>query len=145
MCEDASSRDRFDCSTAFSARSLVRSEFVESRERFSLSTATFTNTTPVSRIPLTTIQRMPPRARARARRLECAELVVHLDAQRLEDALGRMTLAEACGRRDRGLDHLDEIAGALEGLFLAPLDDRTCDLARVALFAVALEDVGQLP
>jgi hypothetical protein len=30
----------------------------------SLSTATFTNTTPASRIPLTTIQRIPPRARA---------------------------------------------------------------------------------
>src|SRR5258707_11591486 len=67
ICEDASSRERFDCNAAFSARSFVRSEFVESRERLSLSTATFTNTTPASRIPLAAIQRIPPRARACAR------------------------------------------------------------------------------
>src|SRR5260221_11640411 len=237
MCEDASSRDRFDCNNALSARSFVRSEFVESRERLSLSTATFTNTTPASRIPLTTIQRIPPRARAcvrlrvlvcglvrgrgrttgsttndcacerlanlrphsqprglgargagnfgrrrangaarrrthrrlgtadadrevrragaalfllaqellddaalervernhrepaaraehlersRKRALERAERVVHLDAQCLEDALRRMSLAEARRRRNRSLDHLGEIAGALERLLLAP-------------------------
>ncbi len=54
-----------DCSAAFCARSFTRSAFVESSARFSRSTATFTNTTPARRIPLTAIQRMPPRARAR--------------------------------------------------------------------------------
>ena len=48
------------------------------------------------------------------RALELAELVVDLDPQRLEDALGGMPLAEAGGRRDRLLDHLDQVAGALE-------------------------------
>ena len=82
--------------------------------------------------------------RRRQRALERAELVVDLDPQRLEDALGRMALAEARRRRDRRLDHLDEIARALERLLCAAPDDRACDLARVALLAVALEDVGEL-
>src|SRR5438270_774641 len=60
---DATSAEYCDCSAAFCAISFVRCEFVESRERFSCSTATFTNTTPASRIPLTTIQRIPPRVR----------------------------------------------------------------------------------
>src|SRR5262249_39548559 len=67
MCDEASSLESCDCSAALSARSFVRSEFAESSARLSRSTATFTNTTPASRIPLTTIQRMPPRARACAR------------------------------------------------------------------------------
>src|SRR5471030_422968 len=63
MCHDASSPESWDESAAFSARSLVRSEFAESSARLSWRTATFTNTTPARRIPLTTIQRIPPRAR----------------------------------------------------------------------------------
>ena len=39
--------------------------------------------------------------RGRERALERAELVVDLDPQRLEDALGRVALAEAGRRRDR--------------------------------------------
>src|SRR5258705_8670657 len=67
MFDDASLLESCDCKSWLSARSLVRSEFVESSERLSLSTATFTNTTPASRIPLTAIQRIPPRARTWAR------------------------------------------------------------------------------
>ena len=54
--------------------------------------------------------------RRRQRALDGAELVVDLDPERLEDALRRMTLAEPRRRGDRGLDHVDEIAGALERL-----------------------------
>ena len=50
--------------------------------------------------------------------LERAELVVDLDPESLEDALRRMPLAEAGRRRDRRLDRLDELAGALERLLL---------------------------
>ena len=82
--------------------------------------------------------------RRRQRALDGAELVVHLDAERLEDALRRMALAEARRRRNRGLDHLDEVAGALERLLAAPLRDRARDRARVPLLAVPLEDVGEL-
>ena len=82
--------------------------------------------------------------RRRQRALERAELVVDLDPQRLEDALGRMALAEARRRRDRLLDRLDEVAGALERLLGAAADDRARDLAREALLAVAAEDVGEL-
>ena len=78
------------------------------------------------------------------RALERAELVVDLDPQRLEDALGRMTLAEPRRRRDRRLDHLDEIAVRSNGCSRAAPHDRARDLARVALLAVALEDVGEL-
>ena len=52
-------------------------------------------------------------------RLERAELVVDGDPERLEDALGRMALAEARRRRDRGLDRVDELARALERLLAA--------------------------
>src|SRR5262245_46048186 len=255
MCDEASSLESCDCSAALSARSLVRSEFAESSARLRRRTATFTNTTPASRTPLTTIQTMPPRARAwtrlrrrrarttgsvtvacacetlanlrshsqtrglrarvagdlgsagthrlarrrahrrlgaadadgevgraraalllpaeellhgaiperverdhaepaagpehlergRQRSRERAELVVPLDPQRLEDALGGVTLTEARRRRDRGLDHLDEVACPLEGSAPAALDDRACDLACVALFTVTLEDFGELP
>src|SRR5439155_25821844 len=57
-----------DRSAAFSARSLTRSEFTPSSARFRRSTATFTNTTPARRIPLTAIQRIPPPAPARCSR-----------------------------------------------------------------------------
>ena len=79
------------------------------------------------------------------RALERAELVVDLDPQRLEDALGGVPLAEARRRRDRLLDRLDEVAGALERLLRAAAHDRPRDLAGVALLAVAAEDVGELP
>ena len=52
--------------------------------------------------------------RRRQRALERAELVVDLDAQRLEDALCRMALTEPGRRGDRRLDRLDELARALE-------------------------------
>src|SRR5581483_7395556 len=64
------------------------------------------------------------------RPLDGAELVVDLDAERLEDALRRVALAEACGRRDRGLHDLYEVAGALERPLAPPLRDRAGDLAR---------------
>ena len=47
-------------------------------------------------------------------RLERLELVVDLDAERLEDALRRMPLAEAGRRGDRRPDDVDELAGALD-------------------------------
>src|SRR5581483_8706769 len=49
---------------ASSPRSFERSAFAESSRRLSCRTATFTNTTPASRIPPKAIQRIPPRARA---------------------------------------------------------------------------------
>src|SRR5207237_75547 len=57
--------------------------------------------------------------------LERAQLVVDGDAQRLEHALRRMTLAEACGCGYRGLDRVDELAGPLERLILPSLHART--------------------
>ena len=74
------------------------------------------------------------------RRRERAELVVHRDPQRLEDALRGMPLAEPRGRGDRALDRVHELARPLERLLLAPPDDRARDLLRVPLFAVAAED-----
>ena len=82
--------------------------------------------------------------RRRQRRLERAELVVDRDAQRLEDALRRMAVAEARRRRDRALDRVDELAGALERLLAAAPHDRARDLPRVALLAVAAEDRHEL-
>src|SRR5690242_18543872 len=82
--------------------------------------------------------------RGRQRALDRAELVVHLDAERLEHPLRRVPLAEAGGRRHRVLDDFDEIAGALERLLLPAPHDRTRDLPRVALFPVALEDVREV-
>ena len=78
------------------------------------------------------------------RGLERAELVVDGDPQRLEDALGGMAVAEAGRRRDRGLDRLDELAGALERLLAPAAPDRARDLPRVALLAVVAEDPRQL-
>ena len=40
---------------------------------------------------------------------ELAELVVDRDAQRLEDTFGRMPVSESSWRRQRGLDHVDEL------------------------------------
>src|SRR5581483_12341718 len=78
------------------------------------------------------------------RALERAELVVHLDPERLEDALRGMPLAEARRRRNRLLDRLDEVARALERPRAPALRDRARDLARVPLLAVAAEDRGEL-
>jgi hypothetical protein len=80
----------------------------------------------------------------RQRALDGPELVVHLDAERLEHALGGMALAEARRRRDRGADQLDQLGGALDRRLAARADDRAGDRPRVALLAVAAEDVGQL-
>ena len=74
----------------------------------------------------------------------CAELVVDRDPQCLEDALGRMALAEASRRRDGGLDHVDKLARADERLAPAAANDGTRDLPRVPLLAVAAEDLLQL-
>src|SRR5262249_10571299 len=76
--------------------------------------------------------------------LELAELVVDGDPQRLEGALGRVALAEARGRRDRGLDHLDQLERALERLALAAAHDAARDLAREALLAEAPQDARDL-
>ena len=72
------------------------------------------------------------------------ELVVDLDAQRLEDAARRVAGGEPGRRRDRALDHVDELPGGLEGLQGALALDAARDVARVALLAVAAEDVGEL-
>src|SRR6266496_513547 len=61
--------------------------------------------------------------------LERPELVVDGDAQRLEDALRRMAVAEAGRRGDGGLDRLDELARPLERLLLPAAHDRARDLA----------------
>ena len=45
-------------------------------------------------------------------------------------------VAEARRRGDRGLDRVDELAGALERLLAPAADDRPRDLPRVALLAV---------
>src|SRR5207244_185667 len=51
------------------------------------------------------------RERCGQRGLERAQLVVHRNAQRLEDTLRGMAVAEAGRRGNRGLDRLDEVAG----------------------------------
>src|SRR4051794_20603897 len=81
------------------------------------------------------------RESGRERTLERAELVVHGDAQRLEDALGGMPVAEARRSGDRGLDDVDELRRRVDR---APPQDRARDLPRVPLLAVALEYVGEL-
>src|SRR5438067_250148 len=83
--------------------------------------------------------------RCRQRPLGRAELVVDLDPQRLEDPLRGMALAESRRRRNRLLDDLDEVAGPLERLLAASLDDGARDLTRIALFAVTAEDLGEVP
>src|SRR5918999_6600330 len=78
------------------------------------------------------------------RGLERGELVVHGNAERLEDALRGVAVAEPRGSRDRLLDGVDELAGALEGLLGAAPDDRAGDLLREALLPVAAEDAHEL-
>jgi hypothetical protein len=76
--------------------------------------------------------------------LECGQLVVDGDAEGLEDALRRVSVAEAGRRRDRILDRLDELAGPFERLLPPPARDCAGNLLRIALFAVLAKDVGQL-
>src|SRR5712691_4894349 len=77
----------------------------------------------------------------RQRALERSELVVDGDAQRLEDALRRMSAAEALRSRYRRTNDVYELK---RGRDRAPANDRARDLPRIALLAVALEDVGEL-
>src|SRR5829696_6682489 len=76
--------------------------------------------------------------------LELAQLVVDGNSQRLEDPLGRMPVAEARRRGDRGPDDLDELARPLDRPPAALASDRPRDLARVPLFAVALADLREV-
>src|SRR5262245_47678589 len=82
--------------------------------------------------------------RSGQRVLEGVELLVHGDAERLEDALGRVTVAEPGGRGNRGFDRVDELAGALERLLATPSTDRARDLAGKTLFSVPAEDPLQV-
>ena len=77
--------------------------------------------------------------------VEGTELVVDGDAERLEDALCRVAVAEARGRRDRALDRVDEVTGALVGAHDAPADDGSGDRAGEPFLAVAAEDQLELP
>ena len=76
--------------------------------------------------------------------LELAQLVVDGNSQRLEDPLGRMPVAEARRRGNRGPDDLDELAGPLDRPPAALASDRLRDLTRVPLLAVALEDLREV-
>ena len=73
-----------------------------------------------------------------------AELVVDLDAQRLEGALGRVSARTPRRRRDRLAEQLDQPGRAGERLGLPLPDDRPGDLAGELLLAVAAQDPGQL-
>src|SRR5262249_57782288 len=75
-------------------------------------------------------------ARRRKRILQRGELVVDGDPKRLEDALRRVAVTEARGRRNRGLDRVDELSRPLERLLAPPPHDRAGDLLRVPLLAV---------
>ena len=72
---------------------------------------------------------------------EVRQLVVHLDADRLERAARGMAAAPAGGRRDPGLDRLDQVAGVAQR---AGGDDPRRDPARVPLLAVAGDERGEL-
>ncbi len=79
----------------------------------------------------------------RNRVCEHVELRIHLDAQRLEHALGRVTGAlRRCGRR-RDQD-LDELAGARDRLLLTRVDDEAGVAAGELLLAVAFEDAAEV-
>src|SRR4029077_8300146 len=82
--------------------------------------------------------------RGRERALERVELAVDGDAERLEDPLRRMPLAEAGRRGNRALDRVDKLARALERLLAPAADERARDLSRVAFLSVAAEDRGQV-
>src|SRR5262249_23927603 len=80
----------------------------------------------------------------RERVFERVQLLVHGDPQGLENALGRVALTEPGRRGDRRLDHVDELARALERLLPPPAPNRTSDLPCEALFPVAPEDLLEL-
>jgi hypothetical protein len=73
-------------------------------------------------------------------RIEHVELVVHLDPQCLEGALGGMATAPASRSGDRGAHHLDE---GQRGVDRARRDDGPGDPASEPLVTVSLQDVGQ--
>src|SRR5437667_9887328 len=77
----------------------------------------------------------------RARQL--AKLVVDEDAQRLEDACGRMDLVLRRAA-DMSGDGVGQIERALEGPFLAPALDHASDAAGMPLFAEEAEDAGEV-
>src|SRR5207244_10136640 len=85
------------------------------------------------------------RERGRQRGLEGAELVVDGNPERLEHALGGMTVSKAGRSRNRRLDRLDEVARPLERILLPAPDDRLRDLPRVPLLAVTLENGREVP
>src|SRR2546426_3629332 len=152
MCADASSLESCDCRAAFSARSFVRSEFAESSARLSRSTATFTNTTPASRIPLTAIQRIPPRARAcarlrafcrvRGRGRDAGSAIVACACERLANLRphpqARRLRARVAGDLCRGWPDRAARRGAHRGLGAADAD-REVRRTRAALFLLAHE------
>ena len=72
------------------------------------------------------------------------ELVVHLDAQRLERLAGRVSPVAAPRGGDAGLDGLDQLERRLDGLALAPLDDLAGDPGRVLLVPIDAEDPGEV-
>ena len=76
--------------------------------------------------------------------LERVQLVVDRNSQRLEDPLRRVAVAEARRRRDRCLDRLHQLAGALDRLLEAAAGDRPRDLPGEPLLAVPPEDQLEL-
>src|SRR5690349_10550532 len=86
------------------------------------STATLTNTTPASRIPLIAIQRIPPRARAWARRARAPVL-------RRGRTTGSATVEWACERLATGHLRADAQAGRLRARVARDLGRRRADRA----------------
>src|SRR3954451_5938526 len=77
------------------------------------------------------------------RRVELGELVVDRDADRLERTLGGMATGEAGRHRDRGGDDLDELLCRLDRRAPACADERSRDLAGVALLAQLAQGPGE--
>src|SRR3954470_12713079 len=75
--------------------------------------------------------------------LELAQLVVHGDAQRLEGAGGGIALVPAL-RTDGAAHDLGQLAGGLDALRLARLDDGARYTAAATLLTVTEDDVGEL-
>ena len=71
------------------------------------------------------------------------QLLVDLDAQRLEDPLGRVAGAAQRGRR-RGVDQRDELRRRGQRRGCATLDDPSGVARRELLLAVLVEDAAQL-
>ena len=79
------------------------------------------------------------------RAVERLQLLVHRDANGLEDALGRVAASEAPADRgrQRGLDGIDQLAGGLERSPHAAPHDLAGDDARVRILAVAAKDLSE--